>query len=65
MTEVKRPKKLTTVVYDLEICENGHITPKEGSKREMTLIKHKCGDYTYEDANFCSWCGSELNKKTD
>ncbi len=63
MNKTKKPKKLTTVVYDIEICENGHISYQEGSKQEMTLILHKCGDYTYEDANFCSWCGYELDKK--
>lgn len=28
------------------------------------VLKHACGKWTWKDANYCAWCGKQLEPQT-
>lgn len=50
--------------YTASFCANGHVV--EGSQvyqGKAWVIMHSCGNWTWEDGNYCTCCGGRLREE--
>jgi hypothetical protein len=54
-------RRLLVEVGRITACENGHVVSMEptGEKRWVAACP-RCEVFTWEDGNYCVWCGAKL-----
>lgn len=54
------PERRQVRVASLKVCENGHVVDATPTHEWAWQIRHRCGDWTWEDGRYCGKCGERL-----
>jgi len=58
-----KPARIKVRKTKLEVCVDGHIASAQDTGVDAWMIVCACGEYTWEDGNFCIMCGIKLKEK--
>lgn len=58
MSETKR--RLVEVSHEARCPKTGELIESTPTGERKWIILHTCGEWTWEDANFCGGCGKRL-----
>jgi len=55
-----RPQRILVRRTSLSVCEKGDVVSERDTGEDAWMFIHACGEYTWEDQNFCINCGKSL-----
>ncbi len=60
-----KPARIKVMKTKLEVCVDGHVASEKETGVEAWMILCSCGEYTWEDGNYCIMCGVKLKEIVD
>ena len=58
-------RQLVEVTHDVRCAKTGNLVESQPTGERAWLILHECGEWTWEDANYCAHCGQEVEAVED
>jgi len=61
--EAKAPERRKAFAVPITVCKEGHVVSENGPAQERWQMRcPRCGDWTWEDGNYCTGCGNMLKE---